>query len=1007
VTAVAESVDRVLYVGGDREYYTDLSSVLERTLSGFAVTLASDREQAVEFLSRETIDCVVTETTVEGGWRSFVDDLRNRTPDVPVLLAVEGDEDCAAAAIDAGVDDVVDRRETPTDRLAVGVKRGIERYQRLAGERAETARYAALLDGIGDFVVVVGPDSAVKYVSPSIEHVTGYTPADVEAMGPFGYVHPDDQPDLIEAFYEIMTEPPGATAKVEIRAQHADGTWRIHEGVGVNHLGEDPLDGLVITVRDITDPARPKSRLDEHLDRVTDAFFALDDDLRFTYVNETAATLLSADEESLVGEPFGVVFDEPADAAAFETNFRRAVASERTVAFEADFPPTGISTAVRAYPSETGLSVYLRDVTEQKARERERELTERRFRAVFEGALDAMVILDDEGRYVDANEAACELYGLDRSSLLGRSVDEFVSPSVDVDALWQQVVAGERERGTIPVVRPDGTRRTAEYVAAPNVQPGRHLSVMRDITERERRERELERYESLVETVSDGVFTVDADGYLTFVNEALVDLTGYRRDELVGEHVSLLVDEATFERGRELDERLRDGGLTEGIIEAGVRRADGERIQTETRFALLPADAGVGERVGVVRDVTEQRRRKEQLEALNRLNSVIREINRMLAQTGSRAELEALVCEQLAESDTYALAWVGDVDQSAGTVSPRAWAGSDDVTADLIAELAERQSAGDAPGAVVEAASSGSVQVVSDLKAVDAPWGALAVAHGYRTAIAVPFVYDGVEYGVLSVYSRQTGAFDEEHREIIAQLRDVVGHALNAIEREATLLSDRVVEFKLRSRRAAAPFGELATARGRTTIAGVVPTGGDTAILYLTVTDGDADEYESTLADAPSVRDYRVVRHRDDETLFEVRTSDVALLSDLASYGAYVRHATLDDGALTVVAELSPTRDVRAVYEALRADHPDLEFVSRQVTTHEGRTDVDLKAVIESRLTTQQARALETAYYAGFFEWPRDSTGEEVAASLEIAASTFHKHLRLGEHKVMEAVFEG
>jgi predicted DNA binding protein len=68
---------------------------------------------------------------------------------------------------------------------------------------------------------------------------------------------------------------------------------------------------------------------------------------------------------------------------------------------------------------------------------------------------------------------------------------------------------------------------------------------------------------------------------------------------------------------------------------------------------------------------------------------------------------------------------------------------------------------------------------------------------------------------------------------------------------------------------------------------------------------------------------------------------------------------------------------------------------------------VDLKAVIESRLTTQQARALETAYYAGFFEWPRDSTGEEVAASLEIAASTFHKHLRLGEHKVMEAVFEG
>ncbi|WP_282102553.1 helix-turn-helix domain-containing protein [Halovivax limisalsi] len=55
-------------------------------------------------------------------------------------------------------------------------------------------------------------------------------------------------------------------------------------------------------------------------------------------------------------------------------------------------------------------------------------------------------------------------------------------------------------------------------------------------------------------------------------------------------------------------------------------------------------------------------------------------------------------------------------------------------------------------------------------------------------------------------------------------------------------------------------------------------------------------------------------------------------------------------------------------------------------------------------LTKQQRRSLETAYYEGFFEWPRDVSGEEVASSLDIAPSTFHQHLRKAERKVFDSV---
>jgi len=57
-------------------------------------------------------------------------------------------------------------------------------------------------------------------------------------------------------------------------------------------------------------------------------------------------------------------------------------------------------------------------------------------------------------------------------------------------------------------------------------------------------------------------------------------------------------------------------------------------------------------------------------------------------------------------------------------------------------------------------------------------------------------------------------------------------------------------------------------------------------------------------------------------------------------------------------------------------------------------------------LTDRQQSVLETAYAAGYFEWPRDSSGEEVAETLGISPPTFHQHLRVGQQKLMDALFD-
>ncbi|WP_223302167.1 helix-turn-helix domain-containing protein [Haladaptatus sp. R4] len=57
-------------------------------------------------------------------------------------------------------------------------------------------------------------------------------------------------------------------------------------------------------------------------------------------------------------------------------------------------------------------------------------------------------------------------------------------------------------------------------------------------------------------------------------------------------------------------------------------------------------------------------------------------------------------------------------------------------------------------------------------------------------------------------------------------------------------------------------------------------------------------------------------------------------------------------------------------------------------------------------LTDRQRTALETAYLAGFFEWPRNSTGEEVAELLDVSAPTFHQHLRHAQSKLLKTFFD-
>jgi two-component system cell cycle sensor histidine kinase/response regulator CckA len=125
--------------------------------------------------------------------------------------------------------------------------------------------------------------------------------------------------------------------------------------------------------------------------------------------------------------------------------------------------------------------------------------SERLLRAVFEGSHDANLIADDEGRYVEANPAACAMFGMPKEQLLGRRIAEFAAPEHALETTWDEFLRAGHHEGVFLLLRPDGERRVLEYTATANVLPGHHLSVLRDVTQLREATRTLQESRRLME----------------------------------------------------------------------------------------------------------------------------------------------------------------------------------------------------------------------------------------------------------------------------------------------------------------------------------------------------------------------------------------------------------------------------------------------------------------------------------------------------------------------------
>jgi formate hydrogenlyase transcriptional activator len=244
------------------------------------------------------------------------------------------------------------------------------------------------------------------------------------------------------------------------------------------------------------------------------------------------------------------------------------------------------------------------------------------FRAIVYQPSASILIADNDRRYRDASVGAGKLLGLPRERIIGRSLDDFAEPSFKpvISERWRAFLEDGEQEGTLKLMGPDGGARDVEYIAKGNVLPVRHLVVLRDKTADTSHGDPAEADKDPVKSGVPGwvrdyaLFLLDVDGLVVAWYAGAERIYGYKSEEAVGKHVSLLyADEDTLRAklGEELKRAASEGHF--GNEGWQVKRDESRFWANVITMALKDENGDLQGFARVVRDFSDRHERDEKL----------------------------------------------------------------------------------------------------------------------------------------------------------------------------------------------------------------------------------------------------------------------------------------------------------------------------------------------------------------------------------------------------------
>jgi len=283
---------------------------------------------------------------------------------------------------------------------------------------------------------------------------------------------------------------------------------------------------------------KKEKELETVLNRISDGVVSLDNDWRYTFLNDAAVATHPSGKKETLGKVIWDIHPEM-KGTIFWDKYHEAMLKKSVVEIESYYSPMDIWFSVKVYPSDDGLTIFYKNVTEAKKAEQQLSQTVKEVED-YKFALDEASIVattDQKGIITHANENFCKISKYSLAELIGqdhRMINSGYHPREFIKNLWVTIANGRIWKGELKNKAKDGTIYWVDTTIVPFLddkgKPYQYIAIRADITERKQAEDDLvsseKRFRSLIENSAEGIALTDESSTVIYRSPAAEKITG-------------------------------------------------------------------------------------------------------------------------------------------------------------------------------------------------------------------------------------------------------------------------------------------------------------------------------------------------------------------------------------------------------------------------------------------------------------------------------------------------
>jgi len=357
-------------------------------------------------------------------------------------------------------------------------------------------------------------------------------------------------------------------------------------------------------------------------DSISDVFFEMDKDLRYTYWNKASEKLIGISAKDAIGKSLYEIFPD-VKGTKVEKKYKEVLRTQKPTTFVNKYKlgDENYFFEISAYPSKRGLSVFVKDITKRKKAEEEIRKSREEYISVTNLTGDIIVKIDKEGRWTFLNDGACKFWGKSREKLMGVKFADYLHADdgkKTATAVQKMIKTKQIMRGVTNRQKTPNGWRTVEWNGTPIFdEAGKYAGMQatgRDITEIRQTEEALreseQRFRSIFDNVVDGILIADTQNRKFYTgNKMICELLGYSLEEIKNLKVKDIHPKEDLPYILEHFKRQASGDYTLAK-DIPVERKDGSVFYADINSSPVTLD-GKTHLMGIFRDITERKKAEE------------------------------------------------------------------------------------------------------------------------------------------------------------------------------------------------------------------------------------------------------------------------------------------------------------------------------------------------------------------------------------------------------------